>query len=446
MEGMIMASNAVVGSSRPCQISLAEKTGSSGRPWTEVGGWKPNSGASISSRSSSFCTNQIPFSSSTWMSDGQHGFSKLGHRLLSYSSGGYVVSADSTSRPKPPVFVLKKPQKPQRTAPGSDENETSRNSLFEAEGSEDDRFSVGENHKSGYVALIGKPNVGKSTLLNQIIGQKLSIVTSKPQTTRHRILGICSTPEYQIILYDTPGVMSNTMRRLDEMMMQNVRSATVNADCILVIVDACQDPDQIMEVFEEERTAMNEKRPTLIVLNKMDLIKPGEITRKTELYQAHGHVDGVLPISAKFGRGVDKVKEWVVSQLPKGPAYFPKDIVSEHPERFFVSEIIREKIFLQYQKEIPYVSQVNVMNYTERVGTAKDFIEAEIVVERDSQLAILIGKDGAALKLLATASRLDIEEFMRKEVYLELKVKVRGKWREDDELLDYYGYSGKIRN
>ncbi|KAG6550596.1 hypothetical protein Mapa_007849 [Marchantia paleacea] len=345
----------------------------------------------------------------------------------------------SASQQKPPIFVLKKPDRKRI------ENE-GRNSGPKFVSSEFGDMSFTENHKSGYVALVGKPNVGKSTLLNQIIGQKLSIVTNKPQTTRHRILGICSSADYQMILYDTPGFIPKTMRRLDEMMMQNVRTATINADCVLVVVDACQVPEKMVSVLEEGVSASTERRPTLLVLNKIDLIKPGEITKKTQWYESFGGMDDVIPVSAKMGRGVDLVKNWLVDRLPIGPAYYPKDIVSEHPERFFVAEIVREKIFLQYRQEIPYVSQVNVLNYTERRSSAKDFIEAEIVVERDSQMAILIGKDGAALKLLATASRIDIQEFVGKEVYLELKVKVRENWREDDELLDYYGYNGKIRS
>ncbi|KAL3701128.1 hypothetical protein R1sor_019150 [Riccia sorocarpa] len=360
-------------------------------------------------------------------------------RSVGRVSAGARANANEQQK-KPPVFVLKKPARLPINEGGN------KGPKFVSDGFEElGDMSVSANHKSGYVALIGKPNVGKSTLLNQIVGQKLSIVTNKPQTTRHRILGICSSPDSQMILYDTPGFIPKTMRRLDEMMMQNVRTATINADCVLVVVDCCQEPEKMEGVLEEGSTASYGKRPALLVLNKIDLIKPGEVAKKTQWYKSFGDVDDVIPVSAKQGRGVDLVKSWLIQRLPKGPAYYPKDIVSEHPERFFVAEIIREKIFLQYRQEIPYVCQVNVLNYTERRSSAKDFIEAEIVVEKDSQMAILIGKDGSALKLLATASRIDIQEFVGKEVYLELKVKVRENWREDDELLDYYGYSGKIR-
>ncbi|XP_030523693.1 GTPase ERA-like, chloroplastic isoform X3 [Rhodamnia argentea] len=267
-------------------------------------------------------------------------------------------------------------------------------------------YASNPDHRSGYVAVLGKPNVGKSTLANQMIGQKLSIVTDKPQTTRHRVLGICSGPEYQMILYDTPGVIEKKMHKLDSMMMSNVRSAAVNADCVLVLVDACKVPEKWYEKFTD--------------------------------------VDDVIPVSAKYGHGVEDVKDWILSKLPLGPAYYPKDIVSEHPERFFVAEIVREKIFMQYRNEVPYACQVNVVSYKTRPN-AKDFIQVEIVVEKNSQKIIVIGKEGRALKLLATASRLDIEDFLQKKVYLEVEVKVKENWRQDEGLLKYYGYGGQIR-
>ncbi|XP_021908180.1 LOW QUALITY PROTEIN: uncharacterized protein LOC110822383 [Carica papaya] len=300
------------------------------------------------------------------------------------------------------------------------------------------------NHRSGFVAVLGKPNVGKSTLANQMIGQKLSIVTDKPQTTRHRILGICSGPDYQMILYDTPGVIEKKMHKLDSMMMKNVRSAAVNADCVIVLVDACKVPEKIDEVLEEGVGNLKDKLPTLLVMNKKDLIKPGEIAKKLEWYEKFTDVDEVIPVSAKYGYGVDDIKDWILSKLPLGPAYYPKDIVSEHPERFFIAEIVREKIFLQYRNEVPYACQVNVVSYKSR-PTAKDFIQVEIIVEKNTQKIILIGKEGKALKLLATAARLDVEDFLQKKVYLEIEVKVKENWRQDEGLLKYYGYGGQIR-
>ncbi|XP_042497900.1 GTPase ERA-like, chloroplastic isoform X2 [Macadamia integrifolia] len=305
-------------------------------------------------------------------------------------------------------------------------------------------FQTDSNHRSGYVAVLGKPNVGKSTLSNQMIGQKLSIVTEKPQTTRHRILGICSAPDYQMILYDTPGVIEKKMHKLDNLMMSNVRRAAINADCVLIVVDACKMPQKIDEVLEERVGSVQDKVPTLLVLNKKDLIKPGEVAKKLEWYEKFTDVDEVIPVSAKYGHGVDDVKEWILSKLPVGPAYYPKDIASEHPERFFIAEIVREKIFMQYHKEVPYACQVNVVNYKTR-PTSKDFIQVEIVVEKNSQKIILIGKEGRALKVLATAARLDIEDFLQKKVYLEVEVKVKENWRQDGSLLKNYGYGGQIQ-
>ncbi|XP_026435724.1 GTPase ERA-like, chloroplastic [Papaver somniferum] len=303
-------------------------------------------------------------------------------------------------------------------------------------------FVVDPNHRSGYVAVLGKPNVGKSTLSNQMVGQKLSIVTDKPQTTRHRILGIISSEEYQMILYDTPGVIEKKMHQLDTMMMKNVRSAAVNADCVLIVVDASKMPQKIDEVLEEGN--LKEKVPTLLVLNKKDLIKPGEIAKRLEWYEKFTDVDEVIPVSAKFGHGIEDIKNWILTKLPIGPAYYPKDIASEHPERFFVAEIVREKIFIQYRNEVPYACQVNVVNYKTR-PTSKDFIQVEIVVEKNTQKIILIGKEGKALKLLATAARLDIEDFLQKKVFLEVEVKVKDNWRQDEGLLKHYGYGGQIR-
>ncbi|OIT03774.1 PREDICTED: uncharacterized protein LOC109225799 [Nicotiana attenuata] len=300
------------------------------------------------------------------------------------------------------------------------------------------------NHRSGYVAVVGKPNVGKSTLSNQMVGQKLSIVTDKPQTTRHRVLGICSGPEYQMILYDTPGVIEKKMHKLDSMMMKNVRSAAINADCVVVVVDACKAPEKINEVLEEGVGDLKYKVPTLLVLNKKDLIKPGEIAKKLEWYEKFTDVDEVIPVSAKYGHGVEDIKDWILSKLPLGPAYYPKDIASEHPERFFVAEIVREKIFLQYRNEVPYACQVNVVSYKTRPN-AKDFIQVEVIVEKNTQKIILIGKEGKALKLLATAARLDIEDFLQKKVFLEVEVKVKENWRQNEGLLKNYGYGGHIQ-
>lgn len=247
-----------------------------------------------------------------------------------------------------------------------------------------------------------------------------------------------------MILYDTPGVIEKKMHKLDSLMMKNVRTAAINADCILLVVDACKVPKKLDEVLEEGVGAPKDKVPILCVLNKKDLLKPGEVAQRIAWYEKFTEADEVIPVSAKYGHGVDDVKDWILSKLPLGPAYYPKDITSEHPERFFVAEIVREKIFMQYRNEVPYACQVNVVNYISR-PTAKDFIQVEVLVEKNSQKVILIGKDGRALKILATASRLDIEDFLQKKVYLEVEVKVKENWRQDEGLLKNYGYDGQIR-
>lgn len=210
------------------------------------------------------------------------------------------------------------------------------------------------NHKSGYVAVLGKPNVGKSTLANQMIGQKLSIVTNKPQTTRHRILGICSGPEYQMILYDTPGVIEKKIHMLDSMMMKNVRSAGINADCIVVLVDACKAPERIDEILEEGVGDHKDKLPILLVLNKKDLIKPGEIAKKLEWYEKFTDVDEVIPVSAKYGHGVEDIRDWILTKLPLGPAYYPK--VCQSPRFEILDTIFGYYLSLLYQ---PYA--INLM-------------------------------------------------------------------------------------
>ncbi|XP_074308912.1 GTPase ERA-like, chloroplastic [Silene latifolia] len=362
--------------------------------------------------------------------DEDEGGSEFIHHSSSYGEAGHD-EAELTAAAAAGFLSLS--EKPDRNIALLDEYEM-----------EENGFDPNSNHRSGYVAVVGKPNVGKSTLSNQMIGQKLSIVTDKPQTTRHRILGICSGPEYQMVLYDTPGVIEKKMHKLDTMMMKNVRSAATNADCMVVVVDACKPPENLDEVFNEGVGELKDKIPTLLVLNKKDLIKPGEIAKKLQWYEKFTDVDEVIPVSAKYGHGVDDVKDWILSKLPLGPPYYPKDIASEHPERFFIAEIVREKIFLQYKNEIPYVCQVNVVSYKTRAA-AKDFIQVEIVVEKNSQKIILIGKEGKALKLLATAARLDIEDFLQKKVFLEVEVKVKENWRQDEGLLKHYGYGGKIK-
>ena len=288
-------------------------------------------------------------------------------------------------------------------------------------------------HRCGYVALVGKPNAGKSTLLNALLGEKLSIVTNKPQTTRHRVVGIYNDEAMQIVFLDTPGVIEPRYR-LQERMMGSVRSALVDADLIVMLADATTGTVDALTL-----ETLPPDIPKVLVLNKMDLVETELALPLTQSYIEQSHFEAVFPISALNQQGLDKLVEGLHERLPVAPPFFPKDQLSEHPERFFVSEIIREQIFKQYQAEIPYSVQVNVIQYVEQQGR-KDHISVDIVVLRASQKGILIGKGGTALKKLGQASRYAIEQFLDRPVFLELFVKVRDGWRDQDTYLNEYGY------
>lgn len=301
-----------------------------------------------------------------------------------------------------------------------------------AEGPMFEEEAIPEDHRSGYVALVGKPNVGKSTLMNELVGRKLSIVTRKPQTTRHRVLGILSGETYQAIFLDTPGII-DPRYGLQKAMMHAARRAIHEADLIVFMADATIDrPDELsLKAIQDQ--------PAVLAVNKMDLISQDNALPLVESYTELREFDDVIPISAKTGENVDVLRDEILDRLPFGPPFYPKDMVSEHPERFFVAEIIREKIFEQYRQEIPYSTQVNIVEFKER-EQGKDFIDAEIVVERSSQKGILIGKGGRALKKVGKAARQDIEPFLDRPVYLQLHVKVREDWRDRNVFLRSYGY------
>lgn len=288
-------------------------------------------------------------------------------------------------------------------------------------------------HRCGYVALVGKPNAGKSTLLNALLGEKLSIVTNKPQTTRHRVVGIYNDEAIQIVFLDTPGVIEPRYR-LQERMMGSVRSALVDADVVVMLADATTGAVDALTL-----EALPPNIPKMLVLNKMDLVETESALPLTQAYIEQSPFEAVFPVSALNHQGLDKLVKGLQERLPVAPPFFPKDQLSEHPERFFVSEIIREQIFKQYQAEIPYSVQVNVIQYVEQQGR-KDHISVDIVVLRASQKGILIGKGGAALKKLGQASRYAIEQFLDRPVFLELFVKVRDGWRDQDTFLNEYGY------
>lgn len=289
--------------------------------------------------------------------------------------------------------------------------------------------------RSGYVALVGEPNVGKSTLLNALVGQKLSIVSRKPQTTRHRVLGILTGPDHQCIFLDTPGLIEPRYR-LHEAMMAAVQRSFEESDLIVFLVDP-RKPDSAARTLE--RRPMT--RPALLALNKMDLLRPEEALPVVERLTALHPFEAVIPISALKGFQIELLRREIVNRLPPGPPYYPPDLVTEQPERFFVAEIIREKIFERYRQEIPYSTQVNIVAFQEQPNR-KDLIDAEIVVERATQKAILIGKGGTALKQLGTAARADIEALLERPVFLRLHVKVREDWRNSPTYLRSYGYEG----
>ncbi|MEX0994765.1 MAG: GTPase Era [Balneolaceae bacterium] len=288
-------------------------------------------------------------------------------------------------------------------------------------------------HKSGYVAIIGKPNAGKSTLMNSLLGSKISITTHKPQTTRHQIIGIHSDEDSQIIYLDTPGVLKPKYE-LQSAMMRFVERAKNDADIILLILDGSDPapPKGVVSLLKSLKT------PLFLIVNKMDLIQQQEAERIAEQVTDKLNVHDTFYLSALTGEGVDRLLPAIKELLPQGPPYYPKDILSEQPMRFFASELIREQLFLLFHEEIPYSCTVEVADYEEREDL--DFIRAEIIVNRKSQKGMLIGKGGKAIKKLGTQSREVIEEFVGRKVYLDLHVKVREKWRENENWVRNLGY------
>ena len=290
------------------------------------------------------------------------------------------------------------------------------------------------NTKAGYAAIIGLPNVGKSTLMNALLGQKISITTSKPQTTRKRILGILSEDNYQIIFLDTPGILKPAYL-LQEKMMDDIDLSVKDADVCVIIYDVSSE-----QSFEYIQKVIKEKtNPKILVLNKIDTISQEQALALIERFEKLNVFKSVIPVSANLKFNLEKLLNDIVESLPEGAKFYPDDIVSEETERFFVTEIIREKLFELYEDEVPYSCEVLIAEFTEREHS-KDFISAEIVVERESQKPIIIGKGGNAIKALGEKSRRTIEEFLDREVYLELRVKVREKWRSNLNMLKSFGY------
>lgn len=289
-------------------------------------------------------------------------------------------------------------------------------------------------HKAGFVNIIGNPNVGKSTLMNALVGEKLSIITSKAQTTRKRVMGIVNGDDFQIVYTDTPGIV-NPANKLHEQMMGFIGTALQDADLFLMVTE-------VGETFKNRHVlerVVNSTVPVILIINKIDLSNQEVIREKIAYWQEQIPRAVVVPCSATEGFNVDKLFDLILERLPEHPAYFPKDELTDRTMRFFVSEIVREKILLYYQKEIPYSCEVAVESYEEKDGI--DNISCLIYVERESQKAILIGHQGKAIKKLGTEARKDIEEFTGKRCFLSLHIKVLKDWRNSDRALKSFGYA-----
>ncbi|MBQ6725621.1 MAG: GTPase Era [Bacteroidales bacterium] len=290
-----------------------------------------------------------------------------------------------------------------------------------------------KKHKAGFVNIVGNPNVGKSTLMNALVGEQLSIITSKAQTTRHRIMGIVNGEDFQIVYSDTPGIV-NPHYKLHESMMSFVDSALQDADLFLLVTEV----GESLKNQDILRKIINSKVPIILVINKIDTSDQATILKKMEYWKNQIPRAIIIPASATEKFNVDKIFDQILELLPENPPYFPKDELTDKSMRFFVSEIVREKILMYYQKEIPYSTEVAVESYKEEDGIDK--ISVIIFTERESQKAILIGHQGQSLKKVGSEARKDIEEFTGKKCFLQLHVKVLKDWRNSENALRRFGY------
>ncbi len=289
-------------------------------------------------------------------------------------------------------------------------------------------------HKSGFVNIIGNPNVGKSTLMNALVGERLSIITSKAQTTRHRIMGLVSGEEFQIVYSDTPGILKPAYK-LQESMMKFVTGAVTDADVILYVTDTVEQSDRSAEIIGQIRQS---GIPTIVVINKIDLSDPARLDALVEKWQAELPAARIVPVSAREQFNIEGLFQTILELLPEGPAYYPKDTLTDKTLRFFASEIIREKILRFYDKEIPYCCEIEIESYREEPTI--DRIAATVYVARESQKGILIGHKGEKLKRVGQAAREDMEQFLGKKVFLQLFVKVSDDWRNNERQLRRFGY------
>ncbi|QIP11722.1 GTPase Era [Spirosoma aureum] len=293
------------------------------------------------------------------------------------------------------------------------------------------------DHKAGFVSIVGKPNVGKSTLMNQLVGERLSIITSKAQTTRHRIMGILNGThngqEFQLVYSDTPGIIK-PLYKLHESMMSFVRGSLEDADVVLFVTDIFEQHDENDVIERLQKSEV----PILLLINKIDQATQAQVDEKIAYWQEHFKAQEIIPISALNNFNIDRVFEGIISRLPQHPPYFPKDELTDKPERFFASEIIREKIFLNYKKEVPYSSEVVIIGFKEKEDII--VVQAEILVERATQRAILLGEGGKMIKKTGIMAREELERFFGKKVFLEQFVKVEPDWRQKDRMLKRLGY------
>lgn len=291
-----------------------------------------------------------------------------------------------------------------------------------------------KSHKAGFVNIIGKPNVGKSTLMNVLVGERLSIISSKAQTTRHRILGLINDENYQIVFSDTPGMLKPKYE-LHKSMMNFINLSLEDADVIVFVTDLFETDSEIEDVIEKINASGT---PVLLVINKIDLSKEGQLEQVTEYWTKRIKTDTVIPISATEVFNTERILQEILERLPVHPPYYNKEELTDRPERFFASEIIREKIFTNYKKEVPYSTEVAIDEFIEEEKLIR--IRALIFVERSSQKGILIGQGGKALKKVGTEAREDLEKFFDKKVFLETHVKVEEDWRKNKNKLRKFGY------
>ena len=295
-------------------------------------------------------------------------------------------------------------------------------------------------HQSGFVNIIGRPNVGKSTLMNALVGERMSIITRKPQTTRHRIIGLLSAENYQVVFSDTPGIIGDPAYRMQKAMNRFVETTFEDADIMLFVTEVGEtyaDDDPVMERLRQIEA------PLFLVLNKIDTVEEEQVQQLLKTWNERVDFKEYIPISALHKVNTERLLNLILEHLPEGPAYYPKDQLTDRPERFFVSEIIREKILLLYEQEVPYSCEVAVISFKEdKTNRGENLIRiaAEIYVVRKTQKAIIIGKGGSAIKKLGTEARKDIEAFLQSKVFLELRVKVKDNWRDDERMLKYFGY------